>query len=104
MPTDHAWTATGQTHRRGCPLRAPAGRRLAKLRTKVPSWAAVDALQYPHRLALEQCSGEAARAKAEIIGRIATRLRHAGGHEAPLTYADLTGGLGVDFFVHCSTL
>ena len=69
-----------------------------KLRTKVPSWAAVDALQYPHRLALEQCSGEAAaRAKAEIIGRIATRLRHAGGHEAPLTYADLTGGLGVDF-------
>ena len=31
-----------------------------RLRTKVPSWAAVDGLRYPPRLALEQCSGEKA--------------------------------------------
>lgn len=71
-----------------------------RLRHKVPSWAAVDALKYPHRLALEQCSGEAAaRAKANIIGRIAARLSHATTDKQAdsLTYADLTGGLGVDF-------
>lgn len=60
-----------------------------KLRTKVPSWAATDELHYPPRLALEQCSGEAAaRYKAEVAGR----LLPDGG-----TMADLTGGLGVDF-------
>lgn len=61
-----------------------------RLSVKVPSWAAVDALHYPHRLALEQCSGEAAaRYKAELVSRLFPN-----GAEA---MADLTGGLGVDF-------
>ena len=60
-----------------------------RLRTKVPSWAAVDGLHYPQRLALEQCSGEkAAQYKADIVARL---LPHA--H----SMADLTGGLGIDF-------
>lgn len=56
-----------------------------RLRTKVPTWAAVDDLLYPVRLSLEQCSSETtARYKAEVAGR---------GH----LLVDLTGGLGVDF-------
>ena len=61
-----------------------------RLSVKVPSWAAVEELHYPHRLALEQCSGEAAaRYKAELVSRL-----FPDGAEA---MADLTGGLGVDF-------
>ena len=61
-----------------------------RLRTKVPSWTAVDGLQYPHRLALEQCSGEAAaRYKAAVVSELFPR----GGEQM----VDLTGGLGVDF-------
>lgn len=62
-----------------------------RLRTKVPSWAAIDELHYPHRLALEQCSGEeAARYKATVVSRLLSAdKRH--------TLVDLTGGLGVDF-------
>ena len=63
-----------------------------RLRTKVPSWAAIDSLEYPHRLALEQCSGEtAARFKAKVVGRLLEGVPH------PRSMADLTGGLGVDF-------
>lgn len=70
-----------------------------RLRRKVPAWAAVEGLEYPHRLALEQCSGEeAARCKADIIGQIVKRLRDAGNAPvSPLSFADLTGGFGVDF-------
>lgn len=60
-----------------------------RLRLKVPAWAAVDELEYPPRLALEQCSGEAA---ARYKAALAERLLPAGG-----AMADLTGGLGVDF-------
>lgn len=62
-----------------------------RLSTKVPTWAAIDELHYPHRLALEQCSGEeAARYKASVVGRLlANNERN--------TMVDLTGGLGVDF-------
>ncbi len=61
-----------------------------RLSQKVPSWAAVDELHYPHKLALEQCSGEAAAVyKAEIVKRLFPN----GGE----SMADLTGGLGVDF-------
>jgi hypothetical protein len=61
-----------------------------RLSAKVPSWAAVEELHYPHRLALEQCSGEAAAGyKSALVGRL---FPH--GAEA---MADLTGGLGVDF-------
>lgn len=96
-----------------------------KLRRKVPAWAAVEGLEYPHRLALEQCSGEAAaRCKADIIGQMVKHLREGtptkvavetndgadaemcvrlrptvdeNAPERPLTFTDLTGGLGVDF-------
>lgn len=60
-----------------------------RLTAKVPAWAAVAGLICPPRLALEQCSGEAAaRYKAEQ----AKRLVPGGG-----VMADLTGGYGVDF-------
>lgn len=60
-----------------------------RLRAKVPAWAAVENLHYPPRLALEQCSGEAAAAYKLQVAR---RLLPGGG-----TLVDLTGGLGVDF-------
>jgi len=59
------------------------------LRQKVPTWAAVEGLKYPPRLSLEQCSGEAAaRYKAAVAARVAPKRD---------SFADLTGGLGVDF-------
>ncbi|MBP3227786.1 MAG: SAM-dependent methyltransferase [Bacteroidaceae bacterium] len=61
-----------------------------RLRHKVPSWVAVDELHYPPRLALEQCSGEEA---AIYKYAIVQRLFPGGGG----VFADLTGGLGVDF-------
>lgn len=52
-------------------------------RDKLPTWAANDAIQYPPRLAMEQCSSElTARYKASLVNGV--RL------------ADLTGGFGVD--------
>lgn len=52
-------------------------------REKLPSWAANDAIIYPPRLAMEQCSSElTARYKASLVS--GTRM------------ADLTGGFGVD--------
>lgn len=61
-----------------------------RLRAKVPAWAAVADLHYPSRLALEQCSGEAAAGyKLRVVRRL---LPQQGG-----TLVDLTGGLGVDF-------
>ncbi len=63
-----------------------------RMREKVPSWAAVEGLRYPHRLALEQCSGEtAARYKSDVVRRLMQ------GTEQPTSMADLTGGFGVDF-------
>ena len=53
------------------------------LRKKVPSWSDNDALLFPARLSIEQCSSEAtAQYKASLL------------HGT--TFADLTGGLGVD--------
>lgn len=61
-----------------------------RLRHKVPAWAEVEALEYPPRLSLEQCSGEpAARYKREVV----RRLMPGGGG----SFVDLTGGFGVDF-------
>lgn len=61
-----------------------------KMRLKVPTWAGQDGVVYPHRLALEQCSGEtAARYKAAVAERLlAGKARR---------MVDLTGGMGVDF-------
>ena len=60
-------------------------------RKKLPSWAAIDGIQYPVHLSMEQCSSEqTARYKAALC-------RHFS-HLAPHTsYLDLTGGFGVDF-------
>ncbi len=66
-----------------------------RLREKVPVWAAIDDLLYPVRLSLEQCSGEpAAHYKASVVARLFAEEIAA--HQ-PLSMADLTGGLGVDF-------
>ena len=67
-----------------------------RLRHKVPSWTEVEGLEYPQRLALEQCSGEAAaRFKAEMVERLLKDDDMQDGRS--LSMADLTGGLGVDF-------
>ena len=66
-----------------------------RLRSKVPSWAAVEGLEYPPRLSLEQCSGEEA---AAYKVRVAVRLLSARSQTGrSLSMVDLTGGLGVDF-------
>ena len=64
-----------------------AGRQTA--RRKLPSWSGLDGMVYPPRLSMEQCSGEPAAAYKTGVAR---RLLPRGG-----TFADLTGGFGVDF-------
>ncbi len=55
------------------------------LRDKVPSWSDNDELLFPVRLSIEQCSSEStARYKASLM--------HGG------SFADLTGGLGIDCY------
>lgn len=58
-----------------------AGRQIAEV--KVPSWHRVEGLLYPKHLSMEQCSSEA------------TALYKAGLVEGE-TFADLTGGFGID--------
>ena len=61
---------------------------LARMRKKVPEWAEVPGMEFPTRLATEQCSSSATAAyKAELVRRISPECR---------LLADLTGGLGVD--------
>jgi len=97
-------------------LQQIAGRQTA--RQKLPSWAATDGLVYPPHLSLEQCSSEqTARYKARLITQRNSAqplpsnsppLQGAGwpkgrggvkgqGWGLYSTFADLTGGLGVDF-------
>ena len=65
-------------------LQQIAGRQTA--RRKLPSWAEVDGIIYPPHLNMEQCSSEqTARYKAQIAGE-------------GDSFADLTGGFGVDFY------
>lgn len=55
---------------------------------KVPSWASVDDLIYPPHLSLEQCSSEqTAKYKTSLL-------------QPADSYADLTGGMGVDFLFY----
>lgn len=61
-----------------------------RLRVKVPSWAEVSGLHYPPRLALEQCSGEAAALYKQAVARELV------GDESG-EMVDLTGGFGIDF-------
>lgn len=59
-------------------------------RRKLPSWAAIDGIIYPHHLSMEQCSSEqTAIYKCGIIERLPKECRE--------TLVDLTGGFGVDF-------
>lgn len=66
-----------------------------RLRHKVPTWADLPDLHYPVRLSLEQCSSEdTARYKVAALHRY---LSARGEQLGQLSFADLTGGLGVDF-------
>ena len=76
------------------------GRQIA--RTKIPSWAALDDILYPPHLSMEQCSSEqTARYKAQLIARLFTQTNPTPPYPHTLaptfSFADLTGGLGVDF-------
>lgn len=68
-----------------------SGRQMA--RHKLPSWSAIEDIVYPPHISMEQCSSEfTARYKAQLVGRLCQE------HATPLTtFADLTGGFGVDF-------
>ena len=93
-----------------------------RLRTKVPRWAEVEGIHFPPRLALEQCSGQpAAEYKAKVVQRLlasspppvcrgslpigflpldnegSTRGVGGGRGLGSWRWADLTGGMGVDF-------
>ena len=73
-------------------LRQIEGYQLAK--KKLPRWAATEGLWFPPRLSMEQCSSEAtAKYKAEV----ASYLVNYNGIQRPTSFADLTGGFGVDF-------
>ena len=63
-----------------------------KIKEKLPSWYACDALLFPSKLSAEQCS-------SEQTARYKQRLVNAGE-----TLCDLTGGLGVDsyYFSRCA--
>ncbi len=59
-------------------------------RRKLPSWAAIEGIIYPHHLSMEQCSSEqTALYKCQVVDTLP-----AGSHK---TLIDLTGGFGVDF-------
>lgn len=63
--------------------------------TKLPRWAAVDDLQYPPHLSMEQCSSEpTADYKAAVARRLASESLRT--NENAL-FVDITGGFGVDF-------
>lgn len=105
----HATTDVAQLALRGCktpevdlPIALLHIEALQRLRTKVPTWATTEELRFPLRLALEQCSGEAvARHKATVVSEW---LRGALSSPAPCRMADLTGGLGVDFWALATAL
>lgn len=61
-----------------------------RLHSKVPTWTSKEGIEFPPRLALEQCSGEvAARYKTQVVKRLFPNKA--------TSMVDLTGGFGVDF-------
>ena len=58
-----------------------AGHQIAVV--KIPSWAAIEEIRYPHHLSMEQCSSEAT-------------ARYKAGWVQGDSLTDLTGGFGVD--------
>ena len=72
------------------------GRQIA--RRKLPTWATIDGILYPPHLSMEQCSSEqTARYKASIIERLVSNSLPTGEGRGGASFADLTGGFGVDF-------
>lgn len=70
--------------------------------TKLPRWAAVDGLQYPPHISMEQCSSEpTADYKAAVARRLASESLRT--NEKAL-FVDITGGFGVDFSYIASAL
>lgn len=70
--------------------------------TKLTRWAAVDGLQYPPHLSMEQCSsGPTADYKAAVARRLASESLRT--NEKAL-FVDITGGFGVDFSYIASAL
>lgn len=70
--------------------------------TKLPRLAAVDGLQYPPHLSMEQCSSEpTADYKAAVARRLASESLRT--NEKAL-FVDITGGFGVDFSYIASAL
>ena len=93
MPLDRLALMLASRHEEGASYILQQVEGWQRLRHKVPSWAKVDDLEYPPRLALEQCSGEAAaQYKAEVVKSL-----FAADAQMPKCMVDLTGGLGVDF-------
>ena len=73
-------------------LQQIAGRQTA--RRKLPSWAEVEGIIYPPHLNMEQCSSEqTACYKASLVRRLLASC-----NPSSTAFADLTGGLGVDFY------
>lgn len=66
-----------------------------KLRHKVPTWGTTPELCYPVRLSLEQCSSEATACYK--VKALTHYLAQVGVAPQQVAFADLTGGLGVDF-------
>lgn len=81
----------------GFALQQIAGRQRAK--TKLPTWAATEGLVFPPQLSMEQCSSEVtARYKGELARRLLSSTPSADTSSTQTTtFADLTGGFGVDF-------
>lgn len=93
MPLDKLALMLASRHEEGASYILQQVEGWQRLRHKVPSWAKVEDLEYPPRLALEQCSGEAAALyKAQVVRAL---FAHENGQTKCMI--DLTGGLGVDF-------
>ena len=81
------------------------GRQMA--RSKLPTWAAIDAIVYPPHINMEQCSSEQTarytaalcRRLLSILPSVVPSLPYVAALPQPITPSllDLTGGLGVDF-------
>ena len=71
-------------------------------RHKLPSWAAIEGIQYPVHLSMEQCSSEqTARYKQQLCRRLLSEMttdrRLLSEKPGNTMLLDLTGGFGVDF-------
>lgn len=66
-------------------------------RNKLPQWAAFPHIVYPPRISMEQCSSqEAAQYKADLV-RSLLEKQFSAERASNVTFADITGGFGVDF-------